>query len=320
MTAIPAPTSPIDDATATAVHAGDEPIGDVLQRLDRPLAVHSPGPVGASLAAMFTLGLWPLLRWPQRCQDFIEEQQADLVAVAAWWRRRVKPGAVRKLDAAVEDLQTPVVLFGLPTVIFWFIAMMFAATVYQHGLNIDYLRWLTFSWESHGRYWLSSLDNRHLHNLWLGALFVGYASQWLGIRRHRSAVRSIMKIAHRASGGFGRPAGRDALDGSISVLWVIAAIIFCANSAWWGIPFALAGAAQQRYLAAGPVIRTALANQIRGELRGGAELDLHNATSTPVYQPGMSGRLCQTRGCGSRLPSVANYCPRCGASATQRSA
>jgi hypothetical protein len=232
----------------------------------------------------------------------------------------VTPNAVRKLDRAVEDLQTPVVLLGLPTVIFWFVAVVFAATVYQHGLNVEYLRLLTFSWEGRGQYWLSSLDNIHLHNLWLGALFVGYASQWLAVRRHRAAVRTIMTVAHRASGGFGRPGGRDALDGSMSVMWIIAAVIFCANSAWWGIPFALAGAAQQRYLEAGPVIRTALANQLRGELRGGAPVDFGEVRSTPVYQSAMTGRFCKTRGCGSRLPAVANYCPRCGASASQRTA
>jgi hypothetical protein len=309
VTAIPAPTSPIADS---AVHAGDEPIGDVLQRLDRRVAVRAPRPVGSFFAALFTLGLWPLLQWPHRGGEFIEEQQADLVGLAAWWRRRVPLPAVRKLDRAVEDLQTPVILLGMPTVIFWFIAAVFAVTIYQHGLNIEYLRLLTFDWDHRGRHWLTSLDNIHLHNLWLGALFVGYTSQWLAVRRHRSAVRSIMTIAHRASGGFGRPMGRDALDGGLSVMWIIAALIFCANSAWWGIPFALAGAAQQRYTQAGTVVRGALASQVRGVLHGGGDLT-ETMPATAVFQPATTGRFCKTRGCGSRLPAVASYCPRCGA-------
>ena len=54
MTAIPTPISPMP--SATDAHAGDEPIGDVLQRLDRPLAAQPPGPVGSFFAALFTQG------------------------------------------------------------------------------------------------------------------------------------------------------------------------------------------------------------------------------------------------------------------------
>src|SRR5207245_11061765 len=127
-------------------HAGDERRGDLLQRLDRRLPAHAPGAVGSAFAAFFTLGLWPLLAWPHRWQEIVEEQQPDLTALAAWWRRRIAPRAINKLDRAVEDLQTPVVLLGLPTVIFWFVAVVFAVTIFQRGFNVEYLTMLTYRW------------------------------------------------------------------------------------------------------------------------------------------------------------------------------
>jgi hypothetical protein len=288
----------------------------VLQRLDRRLPAHPPGPVTSWLAAFFTLGLWPLLRWPHRWNELIDEHQPDLIALAAWWRRRLAPQAVKKMDRAVEDLQTPWVLLGIPTVIFWFVLVVFATVAFQRGLNFDYFQYVTYSWDKHGRYFLQSLDDLHLHQLWLWALFAGYAALWIGTRRHVKAVRSIMTIAHRAGGGVGRPAGRDMIDGGVSFLWIVAAIIFCANSAWWGIPFALAGAIQRRYTVALPVVRSILANQVRIALHDGGDMGAPPTMVTPI-QPVVGSSFCQTRGCGARLPSVANYCSRCGASATQ---
>jgi hypothetical protein len=106
----------------------------------------------------------------------------------------------------------------------------------------------------------------------------------------------------------------DRIGTGISPLWVIGAIFLCANSAWWGIPLVLAGAQQRRYAIVSPSLRQALANQVRFAMQV-TPMAPDAMAATPV----VGSRFCSTRGCAARLPAVARFCPRCGASASQAS-
>ena len=70
---------------------GDDSLDQTLQRLEGRPRVGGWWPFGSFLAAFFTIGLAPLIIWPARWSEVIEEERNDLVALAAWWRRRASP-------------------------------------------------------------------------------------------------------------------------------------------------------------------------------------------------------------------------------------
>lgn len=307
MTALSAPTSP---PFHTATAAGEEPIAQTLQRLEGRPGAGGWEPFGSFIAALFTLGLLPLVLWPGRWSEIIENERDDFVALAAWWRGRAAPLEARRMDDALQRLQPWPLLMSVPSIAFWCMTVVFGILVYNNGLDVDLLRGVTYGWDGGASHYASAAM-AHLHQLWIGALLVGYGCQWTVVRWHRAAVIAFVGAVNRTAGPSAPLRWQDKIGSGLSPLWVIAAIILCANSAWWGIPFALAGALQRRYTILSPPLRLALAEQAR--------FAMHLAPSIwpgAAYPTG-EGQLCRTRGCAARLPGFARFCPRCGASVEQ---
>jgi hypothetical protein len=309
VTAIPAPSSSRFHP-AGATPGGDEPLAQTLQRLEGRPRVNGWGPFGSFLAAFFTIGLAPLIIWPARWSEVIEEERNDLVALAAWWRRRATPRDAQRMDAALERLNPWPLLLTVTSIVFWGMLVVFGVYIFNNGFDIDRIRDITYGWENHRRWAYYSLDALHLHRLWAGGLMTAYVCMWLVVRSHRNAVRSLVAAINRTAGPSESLRMLERNRSGLSPLWVIAAIIFIANSAWWGIPFALAGALQRRYTGASPMLRQALANQARFASMVAPSTSNHSGPVVPA-------RFCATRGCAARLPADAKFCPRCGVSVAQ---
>jgi hypothetical protein len=279
-----------------------------------------PGPISSFFASLFTLGLFPLLSWPRRWSEVMDAEQQDLVALAAWWRRRASPVEGGRLALAVERLQPATGLMAIPQIVFWCMLVIFGIQVINRGPDFDYFNALTFGWSDHGRYMFRSIDDLHLHKLWVWALAVGYICHWLAIRRYTQAMRMLAKWTNRTAGPGVRPVARGMIDGGMSPMWIISAIVLCAMSAWWAIPMVLSGAAQRRYTMIRAGVRGALSDQVRIAMHTLPIVTVASKISSPPpipTGPVTKARFCQTRGCGARMPSDANFCPRCGASASQ---
>ncbi len=301
---------------------------DLVGRLSRPASMPLPGPFVALLQSIISFGLLPLFLWPMRWAAMVDAESVDLLELIARWRSRAEPKEAKKLDRLSRRFRPRPMLMVLPWLVVAFNVIVMGSLVYQ-GDQISRIKDLTFGHRSSTRYErderyirdqrytrddgnnqydrlardpASGLESR-LYPVWVWGLLAGYVIHWHAVRSHAGNVRAVVKWTNRVATANRLATIRDAdLHLGPGVFWILLAVLLCGFNAWWGIPMALAGAMQQGFTrVASPRVRSALAGQLR---------DGFAVTSSAT-----SSRFCSGVHCGARLPSVANFCPRCGSAA-----
>jgi hypothetical protein len=268
------------------------PVDDFVDRLSRPTPAKSTGPFFTAVLSLISLGLLPLVIWPTRWAEFLDEERHDLLELIQWWRRRVDPTDAARLDKIARKLRPRPMLIVLPWLAVSFNIILMAMRLAQ-GDTLQTLWNITFK---HARY---LPDRTPVYAVWILTLSIAYGLHWFAVVSHTSAVRRLMHWTNRLA--------RDnhfvriqisALAAGIGPGWIIVAILLCFAHAWWAIPMALAGGLQRRYcMQSSPVIRIALARQARDAFA--------------IVQSG-GDHFCFAGHCGTRLPAQAKFCPRCG--------
>jgi hypothetical protein len=302
LTAIYAPATPVE-----SFHSESAPVERVIADLSTRVPAKTWGAFFTFFVAMFSFGLVPIWFWARRWNAFAQTERRDLIALAAWWRQRASPRDAQRLDSAVERLGPHPLLMILPMLICIFIALMMAAMIFD-GQSVDQIRDLTYNydWNQNLRlWWLASPIEQHLHRVWMAGLCFAYGLHWMAVRSHAQGVRALSKAINRIANDGGAPlVSINGGNNSIGWSWIIAALILCGPHAWWGIPLAMAGSKQRRYMTTtSPVARRVLANQLRDASWRMPDQSMARA---------LARRMCPGELCGARLAPQANYCPRCG--------
>jgi hypothetical protein len=280
------------------------PVDDFVERLSHPSPGHASGPIISLVQCVLTFGLLPLLLWPTRWAEFLESERRDLIDLAAWYRRRVDATDAIRLDRIVKRLRPRPLLMVLPWLAVGFNLVMMV-TLLILGDDLTRLWDLTFAhrlrWLSPGPSPLDQIEF-HLFWAWTGTLIGGYACQWYAVRSHTIAVNRLINWTNRLAGeNRFIQVKNEVLRLGLNPLWIIIGIGFLMHQGWWAIPMVLAGSLQRQYSTkSSPQMRIALAAQARNGFA--------------VVQS-RGDRFCAAGHCGARLPSQAQFCPRCGTAA-----
>jgi hypothetical protein len=146
-----------------------------------------------------------------------------------------------------------------------------------------------------------------MYGIWNLCLCAGYIVHWIHVRQH---VDDMRRFAQQISNIFVKqqipPVRWPDLGWAGEPFWIAAAIIGAASAAWWAIPAALAGMAQQRYV-------RHTSGRVRAELaRGLRAMLVQDRPAVDVPTPYKLRAKCANRLCLHSVPLGAVFCPRCG--------
>lgn len=277
--------------------------GELLRRLQTPIPARTWGPVFSGLIAWISLGLLPLWFWPRRWNALAETERLDMLALAAWWRHRAGLDNDDDLDSAVRRLGSQPIFMIVSLLILAFVVAIMGL-LFVEGWSFGQIRELTYGYRPYvlRPFWRPlNAEAVYLHQVWMSGLFIAYGCQWVAVRSRTFAMQALVVSINRIAGACGaRAVSPPAVSSGLRPLWVGVAIVFCLMHAWWGIPLALAGAMQRRYmLVTSPRVRAALADQLRGII-------------SPSAEESSTARFCRGERCRAWLSADAKFCPRCG--------
>lgn len=297
MTAIASPILASPQSTVATI----EPIEAVLSRLKATRPSRSASPIGSTITAVCSFGLWPLWIWPQRWQAAADEDRRDLSTLAQWWNRQAPGPAARQLDAAANSVGRGAAASAfLVTAAALVNAAMLAWLIFR-GVTVDQLIDITYGHRQLVHLVHGQLRALNLQHFWMGVLIAAYGLHYLVVRSHASAMKRYLAAldSTATAAGMRWPRSRYGFRG-FGLTWALCGVGLCGAGLWWGVPLVMAGARQRQYLRrVRPQLRRDLAAQVRAAMG-----------SSPVRM-----RRCNTGRCRAILPPAAQFCPRCGAMA-----
>ncbi len=281
--------------------AGDDLAGIVRRRLERPLPNSSAwGLFTTIILGTASFGLLPLIVWPTRFRQYVEEESRGFQEFAEWVRARGRrPAAAAPVLAAAEDLCFRPIPWLACVLLAIFVVASFAIQVANATLSWSELLSCTYYFHlgHHTPFW-----TLYLHRVWVGSLAFGYFLHWLQVRTHVSDVRRFVdRINPVITAELLPPLSKPSRSLSFFCpMWIVAAVMMISYGAWWSIPMLMAAAAQRRYVRAiGPTVRRDLITRLR---------DIEENRRMPAAQI----QHCSNSRCLAPLPPLARYCKRCG--------
>jgi hypothetical protein len=288
---------------------------DVLAELKRPLHnTPAPAVLPALLMAALTFGIAPALLWPLRFWRSVRHERRSFLLFAEWARSHTSPEEGRCLTASAGRVGFVPRLFtlGLAGVVAAAGGAAWAFTHSGRGPGVFHrLVGTTYGFE-----WPRYADARgagHLTPflLWTIGLTVAYAAHLVQVQLHARSVRRFLDDCNRFLIEEGSsPVYMVPIGLGFSPLWVVAAVMFSAFSATWGVALAVAGATDRRYRRrASAEVRTSLARGVR-------EIVLlhlgHDSSRVAALASDRTAVRCATPGCNVPLVPGAKFCTRCG--------
>jgi hypothetical protein len=274
-----------------------------LERTDRSLRPW--GAVFSSIVGFFSLGALPVLLWHDRFREFVADERRQLGRFATWMREHSSQPESIDLRHSSEDLGTrPVLSLMLLVCVVGVIALFGVqlSNVGNDGLIINRVLSWTYHFQPPRHWHPPASAAQKIHLLWILGFSLAYLFHFLQVQAHVSDVRRLVKQANRVLTASALHAVPQPKPLEIGFLWIIAGVFFATRGAWWGIPLALCGAAQQQYMRTESLkIRRVLAARIR-EI---AQLPALKSERTVA-------RRCAHVRCLASLPPGARFCPRCG--------
>lgn len=286
----------------------------LVQGLERPDPRLKPwGAVGSAVAGFLSLGAAPILLWHDRFRDFVDEERHQLRRFADWLRLHSARPETMDLRVAGEDLGCRPLLSALSILSVVAVLVLFVASL-GPGASVsrgDAARPLiesvlghTYGFDNSEAWQVPLSPAQRLFAAWTIGISAAYLFHWVQVQAHAADVRRFVRYANRilkAEGMARVPVPRVGIG--LSFLWLVAAVVLASQGAFWAAALAVAGGAQQRYMAGESVrVRRALAARLR-ELQ---RIDV------PPARAATSGRRCPHVRCLAPLPARSRFCPRCG--------
>jgi hypothetical protein len=286
----------------------DQLAGAVMSALGRPVygSLVPWGPIKSLLLGAISLGVLPLIFWPRIFARYCLSQQQQFWHLLEWLR-------IRQHDNEAADLQNSLGAIGpvstlrlAPAICLIIVAMSFFGWPFFSGA------WLaqpfgTMRWPIP---FVRRISLYNFHLIWTICLCFAYGSHWLHIREHAANVNQLVRRINAILSRHGvMPVAVIGPGMGLRPLWIFAAIVGVLAGAWWAIPAAMAGALQRQYMR-----RVSL--QIRSQLSQRVAL-LMQGSRPPVVVAATPPRraACRNALCAGPIPTGAQFCPRCGASA-----
>lgn len=313
--------------TNVSLHPADRPdqlSSAVMQSLSRPLDRHGPwGPLRTLVLGGVTWGIYPLLVWPRRFNQFLVAEQQQLWHLVEWLRTNDGSADAASVQDAIGRNNPEPLLWIAPMACGLLVAGVFCLSLLQGRIDWDQLYNATYGF-GHLRYdimfprsspWSNFYLHRSLHSFWFWCMFIGYGAHWMHVKQHAARTTSILKQINALLTRQGiAPVKVKSLRMGMRPIWMIAAVFACCYGVWWSIAAAAAGAAHERYVRrVSLTLRGELAQRVRQAL-----LQYRPPLDVPV--PYRFRRNCANPQCAQRLPDDAAFCVRCGAPAPPRPA
>ena len=259
----------------------------------------------ALITGVLSFGIVPVFSLSRRFRDYILFERQQMDHLADWLRSHhetEEANALRNLSKRIrfrEQLHT----LSFVLAIFTVAALLFLTGPFSLRRLIDHT------------YEVRPFATARLpltFVLWNALLCAAYGLHWLQIRLY---IRDLRRFVEQ----FNRVAGHDKLEPvnpprlklGMRVGWILTAVLLACVGAFWGIPMALAGASQRRYInQTAQHVREQMGERVRTMmgLRGPAPVV---AGATPHYR--VHTYRCDRDNCRANLPAAARFCPRCGA-------
>jgi hypothetical protein len=298
---------PANRATEVAqpLETPDYLAGALLQSLMRPFADrYVMGLVKTGFLAVVSFGVLPLILLPRKLREFAARERDQLWHLAQWMR--VQFGA----DAEALQPRSPALdrFVHLLRLISWgsaAVAIVIIVSYVSGAPRGEDLARATYGYFRHPHYGYREVEQ--LFAVWTISLCIGYSAHWFAVLAHQARVRNFISDFNELAQRKGvRPMMLPPEVLGFSVVWLFGGFILMKCGAFWGLPLALAGAAQTRYIKSqARTTRAQLAERVREVLSATRPQML-----VPV--PVVLRRKCPVSLCQAPLPPTATYCPRCG--------
>lgn len=296
---------PVDVPSREGGDGADGVARALVQGLERPDPRLKPwGALGSLVAGFLSLGAAPILLWHDRFRDFVDEERRQLRRFADWLRLHSARPETMDLRVAGEDLGCRPLLSALSILSVVAVLVVFVASLGEGRAVIEEVVRHTYGFQNHEDWTLPLSGPQRLFAAWTIGISAAYLFHWVQVQAHAADVRRFVRYANRilkAEGMARVPVPRVGIG--LSFLWLVAAIVLASQGAFWAPALAVAGGAQQRYMAGESVrVRRALAARLR---------ELHRIDALPA-RAATSGRRCPHVRCLAPLPVQSRFCPRCG--------
>ena len=286
----------------------------VMQSLSRPIGKRNAWGASKSLVlGGLSFGLWPLLSWPLRFGQFITAEQEQFWHLTEWLRIRGGAKAVDLQKNIVRNIGSSPTLWLFPLIAAVLILHGFLYFSHYNGNLVQAVLSSTYGHKS--RFFLNPGWDDYIlfprtpglaHVGWSTILFIAFTSHWLHVRQHAAAVKRSSKRLNESLASLGiAPVQLRGNRSRFGLMWVAVAVAGVLCNAWWAIPAAAAGYAQQRYMRDTSLrIRTQFAQRIHTLLTA-------QRPPVAVYTPPRLREHCRNPLCRSNVADAA-FCPRCG--------
>jgi hypothetical protein len=256
--------------------------------------------VRALVGGLLTFGVLPIFGLSRRFRDYISFERQQMDHLSLWLRSHrddEDANALRDLSGIIrfrEDLHRVAIAFS-------FFAAYMAFILLQPFSRYDPLRF-TNAFKEHALAFVA----------WNLLLCVVYMLHWVQIRLYvrdlRRFVEQFNRVTHHEKLD---PVNPPSLRLGLRMGWIATAVFFVAMGAFWGIPLALAGASQRRYINhTAQRVREQMGERVRAIMASRAP------AAVPPGEYRDHGPRCDRDNCRARLPAGARFCPRCGAPVT----
>lgn len=300
MTAALEPTSPAI-AGAETDHLGAAVLRSLNRNYKNKFSVSFVRALGSSL---ISFGVLPVFGLGRRFSDYAMFDRQHLWHLSEWLRLqtgREEATVLRDLTRTIrfrDALQSVAVLLALGAVgvllwQVWGTPHIVSALVTQ--------TWGVHPWRAN----TGALPKAFI--VWNAALFGAYMIQFIQVKAYRRGIERFVEqfnklaLAERLP-----PVAPPAIARGPALAWVATGVILTLMGAIWGIPLALAGLAQRRFINVSAArTRSEMADRVRVIL----------TRSRPVLrhlEVNVHGPVCLNYLCRAKLPAAATFCPRCG--------
>lgn len=287
--------------------------GAVLQGLSRPIGSSkvSWGVLKTLVLGTISFGMLPILAWVKGFHDFAVAEQQQFLHLSQWLGTNSQHPLTPRLESEARNLTPRIWLSILPVLLIFATAGWMGYVIHQSGREpINALLASTYGFEkSH------VLDIRviqfaraqTLFAVWFWGLTLAAVAHWLQVQLHAHDVkRLVSKFSQIVQAEGVNRARADSLGTTLRPLWLAMGVVLFLFQAPWGLPLALAGAAQRRYT-------TWTSRNTRGEVAQRLRSMLLNrrpdiAVPVSIY---LRDRCVEVK-CQADMPRGAAFCPRCG--------
>jgi hypothetical protein len=299
------------------VNSFDQPGSDqlaasVLRSLSRSVRNQfSISTIQALGLGLITFGFWPLFRLRKQFRDYLLFEKQQLWHAAEWIRTRRGSEPASALTEYAKQVR-----YRDRWILATLAGLCAAAVVIVVAVSMP----MDWSWaalmERTYRFRQLTMHARTPELVmafvaWNAGLALAYGLQWLRVRLHVRDVAQYVREFNAVAAREGVPAIEPPeFDSGLRTGWVVVAIVLALLGALWGIPMALAGAAQRRYInGIGSPLRAELLDRVRQMVA-----QHRPVVAVPSYV--IHDRRCRNSNCRATLRAGGQFCQRCGTSVT----